>query len=231
MPPCRQPARAAEHRTATSGGITTTPVAVPAVPGGRHIGSICLHDAPSHYTSARNTTSQHHSTTAPQHQRCSVCHPAQAQPPAEGQPPHIPANHAARLHRVRARCDSVAFPLPHPFAHWRSVTDLRRAVSPVTRCASPPHTSHRKNKKNFRAFCARPQKAGRQHPPSRKKQKKFSEPRIGRVYYGKGSGGARMPDGPEPPPLAQSQRKRRAPHQHRAPLHQPGRGYTASASV
>ncbi|HAO1957199.1 TPA: hypothetical protein IHJ52_004380, partial [Escherichia coli] len=54
---------------ATSGGITTTPVAVQAVPDGHHIGSVCLHDAPSHYTSARNTTSQHHSTTAPQHQR------------------------------------------------------------------------------------------------------------------------------------------------------------------
>ncbi len=132
------------------------------------------HITPAHVTQPASTTApQHHSTTAPQHQRCSVCHPAQAQPPAEGQPPHIPANHAARLHRVRARCDSVAFPLPHPFAHWRSVTDLRRAVSPVTRCASPPHTSHRKNKKIFRAFCARPQKAGRQPPPPGKSKKNF----------------------------------------------------------
>ncbi|MCD4290080.1 hypothetical protein KX522_07435 [Escherichia coli] len=64
MPPCRQPARAAEHRTTTSEGITTTPVAVP---GSHRIGSICSHEAPSHYTSERNTTSQHHSTTAPQH--------------------------------------------------------------------------------------------------------------------------------------------------------------------
>ncbi|END6518946.1 hypothetical protein ABMP63_002094 [Escherichia coli] len=80
MPPCRQPARAAEHRTTTSEGITTTPVAVP---GSHRIGSICSHEAPSHYTSERNTTSQHHSTTAPQHQRGSVCHPAQAQPPAK----------------------------------------------------------------------------------------------------------------------------------------------------
>ncbi|EMR7962640.1 hypothetical protein ACNFV9_003806, partial [Escherichia coli] len=49
--------------TATSGGITATPVVVPAVPGSHHIGSICFHDAPSHYTSERNITSQHHSTS------------------------------------------------------------------------------------------------------------------------------------------------------------------------
>ncbi|HDJ0981019.1 TPA: hypothetical protein PPJ34_003588 [Escherichia coli] len=82
--PRHHPADVSVRRTATSGGITTTPVAVQAVPDGHHIGSVCLHDAPSHYTSARNTTSQHHSTTAPQHQLGSVCHPAQAQPPAEG---------------------------------------------------------------------------------------------------------------------------------------------------
>lgn len=82
--PHHHPAVVSVRRTATSGGITTTPVAVQAVPDGHHIGSVCLHDAPSHYTSARNTTSQHHSTTAPQHQLGSVCHPAQAQPPAEG---------------------------------------------------------------------------------------------------------------------------------------------------
>ncbi|HFO6230757.1 TPA: hypothetical protein ACHKPM_004283, partial [Escherichia coli] len=47
---------------------------------------------------------------------------------------------------------------------------------------------------------------------------KFSETRIDRVYYGKKSGGARTPDGPEPPPpIAQPQRKSRAAHQHRHP--------------
>ncbi|WP_207104906.1 hypothetical protein, partial [Escherichia coli] len=65
-----------------------------------------------------------------------------------------------------------------------------------------------------------------------KKQKKCSETRIDRVYYGKKSGGARTPDGPEPPPpIAQSQKERRVHHQHRAPLHQPGRRYPSSASV
>lgn len=74
--------------------------------------------------------------------------------------------------------------------------------------------------------------AGNTPHPSRKKQKKFSETRIGRAYYGKGSGGARMPDGPEPPPpIAQSQRERRVHHQHRAPLHQPGRGHPSTVSV
>lgn len=91
-----------------------------------------------------------------------------------------------------------------------------------------------KKQKNFPGILCTASGSRQATPPTPpgKNKKKFSETRIGRAYYGKGSGGARMPDGPEPPPpIAQSQRERRVHHQHRAPLHQPGRGHPSTVSV